>query len=128
MQLLSSGESLPDPPPITTVCPQTITISGSQSYTCAEALAEFRIPTAGLRNLNNDISCSGKSLNNRTLCAPMSCPIMTVDLNSTEPATQTENIENFVARYTNFTVAEFYSWNSYIGVDFVRQGDTICAG
>ena len=119
-----SDQDLPDVGTLTTICPQTLNINGSSSLTCQQAAVQFEVPIAGLRNLNNDLFCGGMS--NRTLCAPLSCDIATVDLGTVGATNDTVNIPKYVTQYTNFTLTQFYAWNPYIGQDYVRHGDTVC--
>ncbi|KAF7884808.1 hypothetical protein EAF00_010626 [Botryotinia globosa] len=114
------------PPPVTTDCPQNISITSSEIYTCQEAVMKFGIPTAGLYNLNNDLDCSG--LTDRTLCAPMSCPILVVNTGATDFANANVPVSIVVSEYTNLTLADFYSYNSFISYDFVVQNHTVCVG
>ncbi|KAM3151143.1 hypothetical protein ABEW05_008520 [Botrytis cinerea] len=87
---------------------------------------KFGIPTAGLYNLNNDLGCSG--LTNRILCAPMSCPILVVNTGATDFANANVPVSIVVSEYTNLTLADFYSYNSFISYDFVVQNHTVCIG
>jgi hypothetical protein len=89
--------------------------------TCQEASIYFQVPTAGLKNLNSVLYCRG--LTNTTLCAPLSCPITTVDI---DPSSM--DIAQWVAKYANFTLTQFYSWNPYLGLAMVANGDSVCAG
>lgn len=122
----NSGEDLPDAGPVTTICPQTLSITGSTVLTCQAAAIQFQVPIAGLRNLNNDLQC--RNLAEGTICAPMSCPIAVVNLRAVTDTDDTLNLPNFVSTFDNMTLAQFYAWNPYIGVDFVRQGDAVCVG
>ncbi|PQE11550.1 Chitin- type 1 protein [Rutstroemia sp. NJR-2017a WRK4] len=122
----NDGDTHDAPPPITTDCPQTISIPSSETYTCREAVEKFRIPSAGLYNLNNDLDCS--RLTDRTICAPMSCPILVVNTGATDFANMNVPISTVVQQYTNLTVADFYTYNYFISYDWVVQNDTICIG
>ncbi|ESZ92887.1 hypothetical protein SBOR_6750 [Sclerotinia borealis F-4128] len=115
-----------DPPPVTTDCPQNISISSSEIYTCQEAVVKFGIPSAGLYNLNNDLDCSG--LTDRTICAPMSCPILVVNTGATDFANANVPVSIVASEYTNLTLADFYSYNYFISYDFVVQNHTVCIG
>ena len=108
-------------------CPQNITISDNTTLTCKEVAVQFQIPTAGLYNLNSDLFCGG--LTDETLCAPLSCPITIINLGDNIAwNNNTKNIANWVSRYSNFTSAQFYSWNPYIGLDYVSHGTVVCVG
>ncbi|PQE12847.1 Peptidoglycan-binding Lysin subgroup protein [Rutstroemia sp. NJR-2017a BBW] len=122
----NDGDTCDDLPPITTDCPQTISIPSSETYTCREAVEKFRIPSAGLYNLNNDLDCS--RLTDRTICAPMSCPILVVNTGATDFANMDVPISTVVQQYTNLTLIEFYTYNYFISYDWVGQNDTICIG
>ncbi|TGO09352.1 hypothetical protein BTUL_0169g00060 [Botrytis tulipae] len=111
------------PPPVTIDCPQNISITSSEIYTCQEAVMKFGIPTVGLYNLNNDLDCSG--LTDRTLCAPMSCPILVVNTGATDFANANVPVSIVVSEYTNLTLADFYSYNSFISYDFVSANSNI---
>ncbi|KAL3489583.1 hypothetical protein BJX62DRAFT_238980 [Aspergillus germanicus] len=105
------------PGPVTTTCPQTLDIAGSIAMTCQEASVYFQVPTAGLLNLNSALHCRG--LTNTTLCAPLSCPIAIVDIESINM-----DIAQWVATYANFSLTQFYSWNPYLGLAMVANGDS----
>ncbi|KAA8564642.1 hypothetical protein MFRU_013g01880 [Monilinia fructicola] len=120
------GDFVSDSPPVTTDCPQNISISSSEIYTCQEAAVKFRIPTAGLYNLNNDLDCSG--LTDITLCAPMSCPILVINTGATDIAHANIPVSTVVSKYTNLTLAEFYSYNQFISYDFVVKSHAVCIG
>lgn len=87
---------------------------------------KFRIPTAGLYNLNNDLDCSG--LTDITLCAPMSCPILVINTGATDIAHANIPVSTVVSKYTNLTLAEFYSYNQFISYDFVVKSHAVCIG
>lgn len=89
--------------------------------TCQEATVYFQVPSAGLMNLNNDLNCM--TLINRTICAPLSCPITTVDIDN-----NIITVAEWVARYANFTLTQFLTWNPYIGLSIMAHGDTVCSG
>ncbi|KAF8862087.1 hypothetical protein BDZ45DRAFT_799471 [Acephala macrosclerotiorum] len=40
----------------------------------------------------------------------------------------TENIVNWVAGFSNLTLARFYTWNPYINLDHVTHGTVVCVG
>ncbi|KAF7872589.1 hypothetical protein EAF04_003509 [Stromatinia cepivora] len=124
--VINIGDDVAPLPPVTTECPQNITISGEEQYTCHEAFVKFKIPTAGLFNLDNSLYCSG--LSNTTLCAPMSCPILVVNTGGTSFADVNVPVASFVRDYTNSTLTDFYSYNSYLSYGFVSQNDTVCIG
>jgi hypothetical protein len=106
---------------MTSNCPQNITISDTTTLTCQEAAIQFQIPIAGMYNLNADLFCLG--LTDMTLCAPLSCPITVVNLGDNIVwNNNTENIDNWVAGYSNFTSTQFYAWNPYISLDHVTHG------
>ncbi|KAL4781513.1 hypothetical protein BJX76DRAFT_363531 [Aspergillus varians] len=106
---------------VTTTCPQTLDIAGSIAMTCQEASVYFQVLTAGLLNLNSALYCRG--LTNTMLCAPLSCPIAVVDIESINM-----DIAQWVATYANFSLTQFYSWNPYLGLAMVANGDSVCAG
>jgi hypothetical protein len=110
-----------DEGPIATTCPQTLNITGSMNLTCQEAAVTFEVPMGGLTNLNNDLDCL--TLINRTICAPLSCPITVIDINTT-----TIHVNEWVANYANFTLTQFLTWNPYIGLPIMANGDTVCSG
>lgn len=43
--------TIASPGPITTICPQAITISQNTTLTCQQMAIAYEIPTAGIRNL-----------------------------------------------------------------------------
>ncbi|KAJ5987635.1 hypothetical protein N7451_012000 [Penicillium sp. IBT 35674x] len=110
-----------DEGPVATTCPQTLNITGSMNLTCQEATVTFEVPMGGLTNLNNDLDCL--TLINRTICAPLSCPITVIDINTT-----TIHVNEWVANYANFTLTQFLTWNPYIGLPIMANGDTVCSG
>ncbi|RAK75243.1 LysM peptidoglycan-binding domain-containing protein [Aspergillus fijiensis CBS 313.89] len=63
------------------------------------------------------------TLINRTICAPLSCPITTVDIDN-----NIITVAEWVARYANFTLTQFLTWNPYIGLSIMAHGDTVCSG
>lgn len=106
-------------------CPQTIVVN--DSLTCQQAALQYQIPSQGLYNLNDDMFCL--DLSGETLCAPLSCPITTVDLGSAIAwNNNTLGVANWVANYSNFTLTQFISWNPYIGQGHVTHGTTVCVG
>ncbi|KAF8859499.1 hypothetical protein BDZ45DRAFT_358156 [Acephala macrosclerotiorum] len=126
---LEYGVDMPATPMPVSNCPQNITISNTTSLTCKEAAIQFQVPSAGLYNMNSnaDMYCGG--LTDMTLCVPLSCPIGVVNLGDNIAwNNNTENIANWIAGFSNFTQAQFYSWNPYIGLDHVTHGTVVCMG
>lgn len=91
------------------------------NMTCQEAATYFEVPTGGLNNLNNDLNCL--TLINRTICAPLSCPITVIDVNAS-----IIHVTEWVDQYGNFTLTQFLTWNPYIGLPVMANGDTVCSG
>ncbi|KAJ6030994.1 hypothetical protein N7540_001726 [Penicillium herquei] len=60
---------------------------------------------------------------NVTICAPLSCPITVIDVN-----TSTIHVTEWVDQYANFTLTQFLTWNPYIGLPVMANGDTVCSG
>ncbi|KAF2121004.1 hypothetical protein BDV96DRAFT_641641 [Lophiotrema nucula] len=98
-------------------CPQVINTTTNQ--TCASVTLAHQIPLSGLRNLNNDLTCS--NLGNSSLCAPISCPMTVWTGNTT-------SLSTVIRQYTNFTQQQFLGWNKYINTDVISYGETICVG
>ncbi|KAJ5219687.1 hypothetical protein N7468_008891 [Penicillium chermesinum] len=113
--------TIDSPGPITTICPQTITISQNTTLTCQQMAIAYEIPTAGIRNLNNDLDCNW--VNDQDVCAPMSCPIAVVSTSSSSI-----NVDEYIRNQDNFTMTQFLTWNPYIGSRQIANGDAICVG
>ncbi|KAJ6153687.1 hypothetical protein N7470_006646 [Penicillium chermesinum] len=96
--------TIDSPGPITTICPQTITISQNTTLTCQQMAIAYEIPTAGIRNLNNDLDCNW--VNDQDVCAPMSCPIAVVSTSSSSI-----NVDEYIRNQDNFTMTQFLTWN-----------------
>jgi hypothetical protein len=109
------------PGPITTICPQTITISQNTTLTCQQMAIAYEIPTAGIRNLNNDVDCNW--VTDQDVCAPMSCPIAVVSTSSSSI-----NVDEYIRNQDNFTMTQFLTWNPYTGSRKIANGDAICVG
>ncbi|KAK3933532.1 hypothetical protein QBC46DRAFT_463001 [Diplogelasinospora grovesii] len=88
--VINEGDWLADPSPVTTVCPQNISVAASESYTCQQAAVQFGIAMSGLFNLNNNLNC--RNITGTSICAPMSCPVTVVDLGPTEFANETMGV------------------------------------
>lgn len=67
-------------------------------------------------------------LSDQTICAPLSCPVAVVNLGNVVQTNNTESIANWVAGFSNFTIAQFYAWNPYISLDHVTHGTVVCVG
>jgi hypothetical protein len=91
--------------------------------TCQEAAIYFQVPIAGLQNLNTpgDLNC--RRLTNITLCAPLACPITIADIDANNI-----HVDHWVARYANFSLPQFYTWNPYHGLPLLANGDIVCSG
>ncbi|KAJ6032576.1 hypothetical protein N7540_003308 [Penicillium herquei] len=109
------------PGPITTICPQTITVSQNTTMTCQELAIAYNIPTAGIWNLNNDVYCNW--VTDQDICAPLSCPITVVSTDASFV-----NVDDYIYHYANFTMTQFLTWNPYIGSRQIANGDAICVG
>ncbi|KAL4860460.1 hypothetical protein BDV12DRAFT_205026 [Aspergillus spectabilis] len=107
--------------PVANTCPQTLDITGALDMTCQEASMYFNISTAGLMNLNNALDC--RRLANATLCALLSCPIIVIKIESNNI-----HVDQWVDRYTSFSLTQFYTWNPYIGLPMMARGDSVCSG
>ncbi|RAL62588.1 hypothetical protein DID88_004436 [Monilinia fructigena] len=58
----------------------------------------------------------------------MSCPILVVNTGVTDSANSDVPVSAVISKYTNLTVADFYSYNHFISEDFVIQNHTVCIG
>ncbi|KAL4880347.1 hypothetical protein BJY04DRAFT_219343 [Aspergillus karnatakaensis] len=111
----------PDFIPITTNCPQTLDITGHLELSCQAASVYFNVSTAGIMHLNEGINC--RRLVDTTLCAPPSCPITKVEIESNNI-----HVVQWVAGYTNFSLTQFFTWNPYMDGPLLANGDSICSG
>ncbi|KAL2788710.1 hypothetical protein BJX66DRAFT_352538 [Aspergillus keveii] len=112
-----------DNDPVLATCPQILQVTGDLDFTCQEASVYFQVPTAGLMNLNAADYLDCWKITNTTLCAPLSCSLAIVDINSNNI-----HVDHWVARYANFTLTQFYTWNPYLGLPLLANGDAVCAG
>ena len=114
---------------LASICPQNITLTNATYLTCKEAALQFQVPSAGLYNMNSNSSMFCGGLTDLTLCAPVSCPVAVINLGDNIVwNNNTQNIANWVAGFSNFTAAQFYSWDPYISLDHVTHGTVVCVG
>lgn len=92
----------------------------SADTTTANVLAiANNVPTAAVLHLNSvrlNLVYSG------SYCAPLACQIATIE--GQDPT----SANNFVDRYDNITLTQFWAWNNYMEPNNLQPGDVVCIG